>query len=288
MFRSWARVTSHTCRRKLLREAEEAAIAYKELEHRSREAIWAGREEISRELERTQGLLTEERAQRDRQFMSFSSEIESLVDDMVKVRNLLQLTLYHKQLWRSLWLTHHREKRLPFVAPMLVIDEAQKLREALKAMVACTKSSAAASNAASSAAPGTPSGRGSLLASVDTDPLQPVPLAGDGSGDAEFLNFGSALEFLTDSAADTAERITAAIPEPIAVASGRLLNARVTVRARLESLLTTWVNEMLVALNVQRFLVTPKEDLLDGVIYAALCHMLDHMSTPSIDVYPIV
>lgn len=246
-FKRWSRSSMSSRRLKLLKDKEEAVVQQKSTERRMKEAVTAGREEVARELEKVKLLLTEERGAKERQFSSFTAEVEGLAEEIASLRHYFLLTVFHKNMWRSLWLTHHREDRLPAIISPSLSDDGIKLREAMLTYCQVTRES----------------GQTAQL------------IGGQISQDASDDGGSVCLEPSTPASITAPPAAVVVGDAAIAAPSSEVLRAKSSLRSKVEAFLLSWVNELLSRLNVQRFVLVAKDDLTDGVVYAAICFALD-------------
>ncbi|CUG89973.1 Hypothetical protein, putative [Bodo saltans] len=266
-FRRWARAVAVGRRQRLIRAKDEAVHSAKQMERRLREAVQVGREEVTRELEKVKATLSDERGTRERQLSSMLAEMEALGDRIGGLNHYLKLTVTHKNLWRTLWLTHHRENRLPQLLIGTLKDEAGKFRDALRVYVG-----APAAGGAKGRSPVHPSSSGAAEESVaNSEPVSP-----QAGGDNGAL-VGQHIQRTTTPAGGGAN----STPTQQVQALNQTSSARAALRLKLETVLIAWVNDVLVRLHVQRFLIAVRDDLSDGVIFAALAFALDRTRSPT-------
>jgi hypothetical protein len=260
-----------------------------ELESTVATVVSAARSEVEQELITVKTKLFEETELRETQLSAFTAEIDDLAVQLNIGRKLLMTMSMERLLWRSLWLTHHRETTLPEKCPHVMAQENARMQESMRALHAAEAAYLESQTSGAGANVRRRSSSAVTVADVPavapTDCTAPASTASAAAGAAPINT-----PLVTEIQADAEQRPTgAAAPVAMLQLSGgfddtlpSMQRARFVLRQSVESLLTMWSNNILSKLGSSRILLSLKDDLADGEIFAALCYALER-PTPTFE-----
>ena len=269
-FSQWKRCTQASKIALLAANAEASRSQVAELTKKIAIAVTAGRNEVEQELAVVKTKLYEEMELRETQLSAFTTEIDDLAVQLSVGRKLMCCLSMERNLWRSLWLTHHRETALPDKCASVMMLENGRIQDSMRALHAAE--AAFIENQSNVGV----RRRSSAGANTSIADAQPPAISSEGSSSAA-NPVATPAPLLSSSVGQV---MAPSIPAPLSVSSfddslPRMQRARFVLRQSVESLLTMWTNAVLSKLGSGRILLSLKDDLADGEIFAGLCYALE-------------